>query len=178
MSGDIDFKGINRAALSRAPSFLQELIPGGRVRKVEYVVRNPGRNDKKLGSFTINQKTGQWADFADSDSKARGGDVISWYAYACQLDQSDAACLIAQKLGIPLFKADGADVRESPKSNDISPATSKPNSQDRIDKAPRTSSRERAIDVFFWGEEGPPQQNTEIRRHYYPSDRNPRQKVG
>jgi hypothetical protein len=32
---EIDFKGINRAALSGAPSFLQQLIPGGKVRKVE-----------------------------------------------------------------------------------------------------------------------------------------------
>ena len=86
MSNEIDFKGINRAALSRAPSFLQELIPGGKVRKVEYVVRNPARDDKNPGSFTINHNTGQWADFAVDDNRARGGDVISWYAYERTLD--------------------------------------------------------------------------------------------
>jgi putative DNA primase/helicase len=113
---EIDFKGINRAALSRAPTFLQELIPGGKVHKVEYLVRNPARDDKNPGSFTINHKTGQWADFADNDSTARGGDVISWFAYARKLDQSEAAREIAEKLGIPLYKGDLASVGASARS--------------------------------------------------------------
>jgi hypothetical protein len=158
MSGDIDFKGINRAALGRAPSLLQELIPGGKIRKAEYVVRNPGRNDKKVGSFTINHKTGQWADFADNDSAARGGDVISWFAYALKLDQSEAARQIAEKLGIPLYRSDVA----SAKATAIS--------------GPR-ATRKLPNDVFLWGEEGPPRQHVEIRRHYYPSAGFPRKKV-
>ena len=145
-------------ALSRAPTFLQELIPGGKVRKVEYVVRNPGRNDKKPGSFTIDHKTGQWADFAVHDSTAKGGDVISWFAYAHNLDQSEAARQIAGKLGIPLYRGDLASVEASARSG------------------PRATRRP-PNDIFLWGEEGPPRQHAEIRRHYYPSDRSPRQKV-
>ena len=158
MSGEIDFKGINKAALSQPRSFLQELVPGGKFRKLEYVVRNPARDDKNLGSFTINYKTGKWADFAVDDKKARGSDIISWYAYARKLDQSEAARQIAEKLGIPLYKGDRASVGASAKS---SPG----------------SARKPANDISPWGEEGPPRRDAEIRRHYYPSDRGPRKKV-
>jgi putative DNA primase/helicase len=102
MSGHIDFKGINMAALSRAPAFLQELIPGGKRRKVEYLARSPARDDKNPGSFTINYRTGQWADFAIDHKRARGGDVISWFALARKIDRGDGARQIAEKLGIPL----------------------------------------------------------------------------
>jgi putative DNA primase/helicase len=156
MSGDIDFKGINRTALGRAPSFLQELIPGGKVRKAEYVVRNPGRNDKKLGSFTINHKTGQWADFADNDSAARGGDVISWFAYALKLDQTEAARQIAEKLGVPLYESDRSGVSAAARSGSASQSGSH---------------------LWLWDEEGPPKDQAEIRRHYYPSSSFPRKKV-
>jgi putative DNA primase/helicase len=95
-------------ALSRPRSFLQELIPGGKFRNQEYVVRNPTRDDKNPGSFTINYRTGLWAEFVLDDKGARGGDVISWYAYARKLDQSEAARQIAEKIGVPLYKGDRA----------------------------------------------------------------------
>jgi len=158
MSDKIDFKGINRAALSRGPSFLQELIPGGQVRKAEYVVRNPVRDDKNPGSFAINHKTGLWADFADNDSTARGGDVISWFAYARKLDQSEAARQIAEKLGIPLYKGDRASACTSAKSN-------------------RGGARKPASDISPWGEDGPPRKADEIRRHYYPREGAPKRKA-
>ena len=102
MSGQIDFRGINKAALNKPRSFFQELVPGGKFRKLEYVVRHVARDDKDPGSFTINYRIGQWADFAIDHKRARGSDVISWSAYAHKLDQSEAARQIVEKLGIPL----------------------------------------------------------------------------
>jgi putative DNA primase/helicase len=89
--------------------------------------------------------------------------------------QSEAARQIAEKLGIPLYKNDPAAV--GAKSNGSSPAVPKLANRNGIDATPQASSQERAPDIFSWGEEGPPRQDAEIRRHYYPSDRCPRQKV-
>ena len=54
----------------------------------EYLARNPTRNDRSLGSFSVNTATGAWADFADG---AKGGDVISLYAYLRNIRQGEAA---------------------------------------------------------------------------------------
>jgi putative DNA primase/helicase len=69
----IDFEGINRAALRNGRSFLQDLVPGGKFRSLEYEVRNPTRHDKNPGSFKINYKTGVWKDFASGEG---GSDLI------------------------------------------------------------------------------------------------------
>ena len=39
---------------------------------------NPTRADRRPGSFSVNTRTGRWADFATGD---RGGDVVSLAAY-------------------------------------------------------------------------------------------------
>jgi hypothetical protein len=84
----IDFPGINRAALAALPVLLHRWLPDGRRRGREYVARNPTRNDLHLGSFSVNIATGRWADFADG---AKGGDVISLFAYLRGIPQADAA---------------------------------------------------------------------------------------
>jgi hypothetical protein len=61
------------------------------------VARNPTRNDRRLGSFSINLTTGAWADFADG---AKGGDVVSLYAYLRNIGQGDAARELASILRI------------------------------------------------------------------------------
>jgi AAA domain len=177
MSGPIDFERINAAALRNGRALLQQLIPGGTFRSLEYIVRNPRRDDKHLGSFKINYRSGQWADFAIDNKSARGGDIISCYAYARDLDQSEAARQIAEKLSIPPYKGSGADVGAPAKSNSSSRVISKPSDNDRIDTAPQAPSWERAADYSLWGEEGPPREQAEIRRHYYASDGLPKQKV-
>jgi hypothetical protein len=177
MSGAIDFDGINTTTLRSARSLLPVLIPGGKFRSLEYIVRNPARDDKNPGSFKISYRTGQWADFAVDDKSARGGDIISYYAYARDLDQSEAARQIAEKLGIPLYKGNGADVGAPAKSNSSGRVVSKPSDKDRIDTTPQAPSWERATNISLWGEKGPPRRHGEIRRHYYPSDRFPKQKV-
>jgi hypothetical protein len=41
MNGAIDFAGINAAALRNGRAFLEYLLPGGKFRSLEYVVKNP-----------------------------------------------------------------------------------------------------------------------------------------
>ena len=98
-NSSIDFKGIAAAALASAKSLLQEWLPGGRFEGHEYVALNPTRNDRSPGSFKINCQTGKWSDFADPNAK--GGDLISLFAYINSLDQGKAAQQIADKLGMP-----------------------------------------------------------------------------
>ena len=105
----IDFKGIAADALASAKSLLHEWLPGGRFEGREYVALNPTRNDRALGSFKINWQTGEWSDFADPNAK--GGDLISLFAYINSLDQGQAARQIAEKLGISPCKTNGAAPR-------------------------------------------------------------------
>jgi hypothetical protein len=72
-------------------------MPGGKRIGREYLTLNPTRADKRAGSFKVNLRTGQWADFATGD---KGGDAVSLAAYLFGLRQSEAARGIAQALGI------------------------------------------------------------------------------
>lgn len=92
----IDFEALNRALLPRLPDLARDWLPGGRVEGNEYVARNPHRDDRHLGSFKINLRTGKWADFASGD---RGGDVISLYAFLNGLSQVQAARRLAAEAG-------------------------------------------------------------------------------
>ena len=141
MTQSIDFDGINAAALRDGRSFVQDLIPGGKFRSLEYIVRNPKRDDRHPGSFTINYKTGVWKDFATGDC---GGDFISLFAFVRGYSQSDAARVLADRYGLPFFKPNG------------SPAPRPPNGG-AATEAPR---------VYNWDDNGPAQRD-EIRRHVY-----------
>jgi hypothetical protein len=72
----IDFAVIN-AGLN-ADSVVPQWLPDGKRVGREWVACNPNRSDKNAGSFSVNLKTGQWADFASGD---KGGDLVSLYAY-------------------------------------------------------------------------------------------------
>jgi hypothetical protein len=93
----INFDYINRFALCSLPVILGRWLPRGRREGLEYVALNPTRNDRRLGSFRINLRTGRWADFATGD---RGGDIISLAAYLSRLTQTEAAERLADMLGI------------------------------------------------------------------------------
>ena len=95
--GKVDFAGINRAALACLPILVERWLPDGRRHGCEWVARNPKRVDRRLGSFSVNLKTGRWADFAVD---ARGGDPISLAAYLFGASQAEAARAIALVLGI------------------------------------------------------------------------------
>ena len=64
-SAPIDFDGVKRAALADIRGVLGRFLPGGKVIRGEYVVLNPTRPDKHLGSFRINLKSGRVGRFRD-----------------------------------------------------------------------------------------------------------------
>jgi len=94
----IDFDLVNRAALAALPILLRRWLPEGHRRGREWIARNPTRDDRSLGSFSINTSTGRWADFADSGAK--GGDIVSLYAYLRKIGQHQAARELAYLLRI------------------------------------------------------------------------------
>lgn len=76
---------------------LHRWLPQGKKRGNEFVALNPTRADTRPGSFSINLRTGAWADFATGD---RGGDLISLRAYLDGSTQIVAARRIAEELGV------------------------------------------------------------------------------
>ncbi len=94
----IDFNAIAAAALSRAPTIVPLWLPDGRRKGHEWATRNPRRADKSIGSFTINLRTGRWADFAVDH--ARGNDLISLKAYLLNVNQGTAARYLAGEIGL------------------------------------------------------------------------------
>jgi len=154
----IDFDGINAAALRAGSSLLPDLIPGGKFRASEYVAKNPVRNDEHPGSFSINCRSGVWKDFASDDG---GGDIVSLTAYVRGGSQGDAARELADKLGIPLLKPNGFAVGKT---------NGNPNGHAAIE--PKAAPSE-AAKVYHWGDEGPPKQADELRRHVYMSSNCP-----
>src|SRR5687768_8551338 len=97
----VDFGAVNRAALVQLPVLLRQWLPDGHLEGREYTSRNPTRFDRHPGSFRVNVATGRWADFATGDT---GGDVVSLAAYLAGIGQADAACRLADMLGIGLRK--------------------------------------------------------------------------
>lgn len=82
-----DFQRLNKELLYDALSIIKALLPLGRRKNNEWISLNPTRNDKSIGSFKVNIKTGKWADFATGD---RGSDLISLYAHVKGLSQYEA----------------------------------------------------------------------------------------
>ena len=144
MTQSIDFDGLKAAALRDGRSFVQDLIPGGKFRGLEYIVRNPKRDDQHPGSFSINYRTGVWKDFATDDC---GSDFISLSAFVLGCSQSDAARALAEKYGVPFVKPNGSAAPRLPNDGTTT-------------EAPR---------VYNWGDNGPLQRD-EIRRHVYRRD--------
>lgn len=95
-SASLDFKAVNRRALSDMRAVLLRFLPGGLFRGQEYLAINPRRPDRHLGSFKINLQTGRWSDFATGDS---GGDVVSLIAYVQNIGQAEAARELLEAVG-------------------------------------------------------------------------------
>ncbi len=93
----VDFATINAAALGSLHAILRRLLPSGSARGGEYIARNPRRADRSPGSFSVNIRTGRWADFSTGD---RGGDPVSLVAYLECCSQVEAARHLAEMLGI------------------------------------------------------------------------------
>jgi hypothetical protein len=93
----IAFQRIAEAARANCFAIVTQWLPSGKRYGVEWCALNPRRNDRRIGSFRINLRTGAWADFAINE---RGGDLIALAAYLYGLSQAEAALRIAQMLGI------------------------------------------------------------------------------
>lgn len=93
----INYKAIKEQARINSHSLLKLWLPNGVIKAHEYIALNPTRHDQHLGSFRINMRSGQWADFATSD---RGGDLIALLAYLDHSTQSQAARKISSLLGL------------------------------------------------------------------------------
>lgn len=98
MKNDI-FRQVNDAALPCIIAILGRLNVQHRAAGHEIQMLNPMRADKRYGSFSINRRTGRWAEFATGD---KGGDLISLAAYLTGQRQIDAAKELAAMLGVTL----------------------------------------------------------------------------
>ncbi len=96
----IAFKRIASDVLDHIDAILARWLPGGQLQSEEYIVRNPTRADRRLGSFSINAHRSCWADFATGN---RGGDLISLAAYLFQVSQAEAAIRLATLLGVSSY---------------------------------------------------------------------------
>jgi len=94
-----DFQAVNQAVLQSWETTLREWLPSGKREGAEWVALNPTRADNKPGSFRVNTRTGQWADFATND---RGGDPVSLYAYLHALNQGQAVTQLADRFGVAI----------------------------------------------------------------------------
>jgi putative DNA primase/helicase len=93
--GHIQFVG--RELLSRAEFLIPQWLPDGKRVGHEWVARNSTRQDAHLGSFKVNLRTGEWADFATEE---KGTDLVSVFAYLNHLSQGEAAKRLAEAHGL------------------------------------------------------------------------------
>ncbi len=91
------FRAVNDAARHQIRALAERWLSKTRMSGDNLLALNPTRADRNLGSFSINTKTGLWADFATGD---RGGDIISFYAYLHGVSQIEAARELAKILGV------------------------------------------------------------------------------
>ncbi len=70
-------------------SFLQAILPGGKIVGREYQFLNPNRPDANLGNMSFNLDTQVWKDFAMHDVGGRG--IIGLYAYVMRMRYKEAA---------------------------------------------------------------------------------------
>ena len=97
----IAFRRIAESALLHSDVLVRRWLPDGRREGTEWVARNPRRDDRRLGSFKVNLRTGAWGDFATGDC---GGDLISLSAFVFNIKQSEAALKIAAAVAVDPYE--------------------------------------------------------------------------
>jgi hypothetical protein len=165
----IDFDGLNAAACARGRSLVEELLPGGKISGAEYIVRNPSRNDREPGSFSINWRSGRWADFATND---KGGDFISLVAYIRDIGQGEAARQLADTIGFPLsHRPNGNSAPREPDTsgNGVHRGTATDTEHNHVPRFPprTTPDADGRPKFFIGGDKGPRVTDNELRRHVY-----------
>jgi hypothetical protein len=166
----VDFAAIKAASLRSLDFIIPRLLPGGKREGDEWVVRNPTRADSKPGSFSVNMKTGVWADFATGD---KGGDMIDLVMYLNRKSNVDAARELAGMLGMTGARSpEGSSKPSSGTTEDKSRAAGAANPADsRVpppEFPPRTPPDEKGKPYFVvTGDDGPEKRNDELRKHVY-----------
>jgi hypothetical protein len=164
MSALPEFADVKAATLRSLDYIIQRLLPGGKRQGDEWVVRNPTRADNKAKSFSINMRTGVWADFATGET---GADMIDLYQLINGGTNVDAKNALAEMLNVqasgerPAAKVEVAPkvvITAAPAEARTPPITFPPRTQPDKDGKP-----------FFEvaGDEGPKPRADETRRHIY-----------
>lgn len=91
-----NFKKLSDCLKPNLETIIIIIAPEGERRGDNWVMLNPRRHDRKLGSFMINLRTGIWKDFATDEG---GGDIVSFIAYIYNLSQAVAYDYIAKMIG-------------------------------------------------------------------------------
>lgn len=99
----LDFKHVADIALRKIESVLARWVPGGKFEGSEYKALNPTRNDKNLGSFSINRNSGAWSEFAEGKG---GSDLVSLVAYIDRINQGEACKQLMGFLGLDAIAGD------------------------------------------------------------------------
>lgn len=99
-----DIRAVAAVALQHAAALVPGLLPEGSRKGSEWYARNPTRADRQAGSFSVSLLDGRWHDFACGDG---GGDLVSLAAYLWGVNQADAACDLARRLGLRLDALEG-----------------------------------------------------------------------
>lgn len=167
--GRVDFGAVRRSADRSLSSIVRRYLPSGKQEGDEWVSLNPTRGDNNPGSFKVNLKSGQWADFATGD---KGGDVIDLVSYLKRTSKLDAAKELANLLGVA--PGEGATTLTGNVRPVSAPVTSVSVASPAAFKvAPesfpqRTKPNEEGKPRFIKaGDEGPRVRDDEKRRHYY-----------
>ena len=92
---EVPFKAIGQAALANLESVLDSLTVKRERSGDSWLILNPTREDKHLGSFKVGPD-GRWYENATGD---KGGDLISLVAYCRGVDQVTAAKELQDRFG-------------------------------------------------------------------------------
>lgn len=166
----VDFAAVSAASRNALEEIAIRYLPGGKREGSEWVALNPTRGDASHGSFKFNLKSGVWSDFATKES---GGDAIDLVAYVQRISKLEAACELANMLGVS-----GGEGSSSTTGNIRRPEPVKPKprtvampDESRIAPAsfpPRTSPDNDGKPRFLVaGDEGPRIRDDEKRRHIF-----------
>ena len=160
----VQFADVKAATLRSLDFIVPRLLPGGKRQGDEWVALNPTRSDSKLGSFSVNLKTGVWCDFAMGD---KGGDIIDLYVYIYGGTNIQAKNALAEMLNVQASAGSTPSTRVTTTKPGVTAALA----ESRVAPSvfpPRTKPDDKGKPFFVVaGDDGPPSRKDEVRRHVY-----------
>lgn len=80
---------LKSSLLAQSKTLVPQWLPSGKPNGHEWVALNPTRPDRSLGSFSVNLRTGQWAEM-NPQYADKGTNLVSLYAYINGMEFEDA----------------------------------------------------------------------------------------